>query len=379
MAQRLQRPRRSAHGLRTLALPAIGLILLSGCGWHSAPAAAFFAAPRSGHAYVAQLVTEHPLYPQYQRLEQEIAALRQSCVIPAVSPVFLELGELFLPGPEPPRFPLDRFEARRRQWQLAVLPEGPPGPLELAPDLTAEMQWQEHLAHKWADQQLAEVAAREDATVAEARAQAVRDRQEAFNNAGLDLALPDREAQVAATAERQRLWQEIEIAEGEARGAAAERIAAEQRRIDAELQRRLAVAEAAAHRRMQKRTEIFLESGSETRTRMSKAMAASEPPAATAGYTWRPGVAVAPGALQPTYGPLLQRDRELRLAQAARLAAARADLAATMFQATALAIKRISGLHHWEVRLPPEEEALGQDMTEQIRPELRALFRPELR
>jgi hypothetical protein len=352
------------------------LVLLSGCGRRSAPAASFLVSARRVHAYVAPLLSEHPLYPQLQRLEQELVWLRRSPATPAVSPVFLELGELFLPGPEPPAFPLTRFAEHRRQWQLSLLPEESVISTALAADLKAEVQWQQRQARRWADQELAEVTAREDATVAEARAAAVRERQEALNNAGLDLTLADREAYAAARAERQRLWQEIDIAEAQARSHAEERIAAEQGRISGELQRRLAAAEAQAERRMRKRIETIPKSRSEMGARMSKDMVSPEPPGRAEGVAWRPTGLPPAGAFQPTYGPLLARDRELRQAQAARIAAARADLAATIHEATAVALKRIGALHDWNVLLPPDEPASGRDMTERLRPELRALFHP---
>ena len=371
-------PRRpsSARLLRSLALPAIGLILLSGCGRKSAPAASFLATAAPGHAYVAQLLVEHPLYPQLQRLEQELAALRQPGAVPATAPLFLELGELFLPGPEPPRFPLAQFAEHRRQWELALLPDRPAQPSELAADLKAELQWQQRLAHRWAEQELVDATAREDAAVAEARAQAVRDRQEALNNAGLDLNLADREAQAAAQSERQRLWQQIDIEEAQARSLAEEHIAAEQERINAELQRRLAAAETQAERRMRKRTANPVNSGSGMATRMSNMMTPPEPPARLERYSWRPTALPSAGDFQPNYGPLLARDQQLRAAQAVRLAAARAELAASLYEATAVATKRIGMMHRWQVLLPPDEPATGRDLTEQIRPELRALFHP---
>jgi len=104
----------SRWGARGLTAALIGVLLWSGCGRKSAPAASFLTPPRTGHVYVARLMSEHPLYEQARRLSQEIAALRRSDAVPTAPPVFLELGEMFLPGPEPPRFPLERFDDQRR-------------------------------------------------------------------------------------------------------------------------------------------------------------------------------------------------------------------------------------------------------------------------
>jgi len=365
--------RRSGGTLLVLA----GLSLLTGCGRPPAPAGSPSGGRPRGHVFVARLVTEHPLYEQYRRLEQEIAFLRQPCGGPALAPpVFVALGPLFLLPPEPPRFPLERFATDRQQWELTLLPETVATPAELAPDLAAELQWQTRMAERWARQQASNAQARAEASVAEARAAAVRARQEALNNAGLDLGAGDEaKAQAAWQAEHDRIFAEIESETATARAAANERLAQEVGRIQAQMRARIAGAEEDARQRMGLRSEILVNSGSENRTGMSKALVSPEAPPAVAGVNWQPTVNPA-AAPPPDLAALSLADQRVRAEQAARLAATRADLARAIYQATALAVLRIAGVRHLEVYLPPEQPAAGRDLTEAFRPALRHVFYP---
>lgn len=356
---------------------AIWFTLICGCGRKPAPAVSFFAAPRQGHVFLAQLVAEHPLCEQYRRLEQEIAALRAPCSAPAISPVPLELGEMFLPAPDLPSFPLEQFEHRRQAWELTLLPERDSYTTQLAPDLAAELEWTRHRLQRQGQRRIDEFTAHEQACVAELRAAAVRARQEALNNAGLDPKLTDAAAEETARKERQRLLDEIEAETNAARAEAEERIAQERAGIEAETQAEIEQAEAAVGERMQERLQVFVKNGSETRARMSNAITPPSPLGAAESVSWQPTTVPPSAAFQPTLRPLLEADRRTRMAQAARLAAARAELGAALFEATALAVQRIAGLHDWRVYLPPQEPATGQDMTERVRPELRRMFHPQ--
>ena len=370
------RPSPSSRGVRCLVPALIGLVFLSGCGRKSAPAVSFCAPPRAGHVYVARLLSEHPLWEQVRRLDQEIASLREPTSVPLAPPVFLELGELFLPGPEPPRFPLARFEADRRQWQLTLLPDRPAQTSELAPDLAAELARERRTAELRARREMAEATSREQERVAEKRAEAVRSRQEALNNAGLDLTAKGREAIAAAQRTREALWAEIEQETSQAQAQAEARLSEVRRRIAAETEQHVASATADAWARMQKRAEIAAKSGSETRNRMSKAVAPPEALEMERAAAWQP-TEVPGGQLQPTVGPMLSADRRTREAQAARLAVGRAQLMQQAYDGVARAVLRIGGLHNWDIQLPPDEPIAGSDMTEQVRPELRRMFHPE--
>ncbi|MGE5531743.1 MAG: hypothetical protein ACM3VW_06495 [Bacteroidota bacterium] len=335
---------------------------------------------RTGHVYVARLLSEHPLYPQYQRLGQEIASLRKPCVIPTTPPVFLELGELFLPGPQPPRFPLEQFELRRAQWRLTLIPQEPAALAALDADVRAELRWAKIQAEEHAAAQLQRVQSTEDARVAEVRAAAVRAQQEALNNAGLKLTgSGDREAREARDAEeqqeRQRLWAEIEQQVAAARTDADRAVAASRQQIDEDLRSQLRDLQAEASQRMEKRREIFVKSGSEIRTRMSKAMAPPEPLALSQGLSWQPAAAPAISAgLSPDAAKLLQREQRRREAQATLLIARRADLAAQIERGVELAVRRVAALESIRLTVPPMEAAQGPDVTEALRPALRTMF-----
>ncbi|MBU0607690.1 MAG: hypothetical protein KKI08_07365 [Armatimonadetes bacterium] len=332
---------------------------------------------RSGHVYVAQLLSEHPLYDQAQHLDQEIAALRRPLQPPAAPPLLLELGELFLPGPEPPRFPLEQFESQRHEWQLTLLPDRPAETTALAPDLAAELAWQRQTAEKEARTALLRLAAQADSRVAEARAAAVRARQEALNNAGLDLTNRTREAAAAAQRTRDQLWEEIEQETSRARAAAEAQLAEARRQVNDEMARRIAAATEDANSRMQKRMEIRLKSGSETKNRMSNTLMPPEPVRLEPGVAWQPGQPPEPFARESSTRSVAAADRQTREAQMARLAAARSHLQAQMYEAVALAVLRSAGIRGWDLRLPPDEPAEGPDLTERVRPDIRRVFRPE--
>ncbi len=206
--------------------------------------------------------------------------------------------------------------------------------------------------------------------------EAVRSRQEALNNAGLDLTAKGREAIAAAQRTREALWAEIEQETSQAQAQAEARLSEVRRRIATETEQHLAAATADAWARMQKRTETAAKSGSETRNRMSKAVAPPEPLEMEQVAAWRPSDAPG-GQLQPPVGPMLSADRRTREAQAARLAVGRAQLTQQAYDGVARAVLRIGGLHNWDIQLPPDEPIAGSDMTEQVRPELRRMFHPE--
>ena len=345
-----------------------------GCG-RPGPIPAVWSRSREGYVYVGQLLTEHPLYPQYRRLEQEIASLRRPCTLPTTPPVFVSLGELFLPAPEPPTFPLQAFGERERAWKLTLLPGPPLIQPELDPDLTAEVSWARAQARQAADVRLACVTSEEENRLAEVRAEAVRTRQEAFNNAGLDLTVSEHDVEAATERERQRLWADMEKELQAARAQGDARVATAREAILKEFEAAVAAAQNDARERMKSRAEIFVKSGSEMRSRMSKAITPPEPLPPIQGLQWRPErPVIAPGALQPATNALTQRDQQLRLAQAALLAAKRAEIAVRMEEGTERAVRRLAGVRGIRVSFPPTERRAGRDITDELRPALRTMF-----
>ncbi|MEN6642990.1 MAG: hypothetical protein ABFE08_11130 [Armatimonadia bacterium] len=359
----------------------LGLIIsltCHGCGRKSAPAVSFSGRPpRVAHVFTARLMNEHPLYEQYRRLEQEIAALRRPCVVPALSPLFLDMGELIIPGPEPPSFPLEQFTERRHDWELTLLPPPTPPPSDLAPDLAARLRWAEARAKEQTSEQLAAVRNEQDSIVAAVRAKAVRDRQEALNNVGLDLTIKEADLPEATERERRRLWAEIEAEVSAARAAADQRIKAARQRLVQQEARGVAESEAEIRGLMRKRLEISLKSGSETKSRMSNAITPPQAPPMQRQVAWSPQVSIASAAaLRPSVPALAASDQRLRMAQAARLAAQRAKLGSEILEAVAVASQRLAGLQGMTLSFPPGERAAGRDVTEQIRPQLRQMYTP---
>lgn len=363
--------------LSLVAVTAIIVLLQSGCGRTSAPAALLWGRSSEGHVYVARLLREHPLYEQYRRLDQEIASLRGPRSLPATSLVPLELGELFLPGPEAPQFPLAQFESRRDEWLTTLATERPDLPRPMDPDLIAQIDWARRQAQEQERRGLERAKSAEALRLADVRAAAVKERQEALNNAGLDLKLPDPDAEEAAKKVEQRLRAEIEAEVAAARVESNQRIREYQQQLQAETRQSVAAAEAEARARSARRQEIFVKSGSETRNRMSNAVTAPESLTLPQQLAWRPEQPPAPaGQLQATLPVLAQADRKLRLEQATRLAARRADLAVQLETAIMLAARRLAELRGIRVYFPPDEEAKGKDLTEEFRPELRHMFQP---
>lgn len=356
-------------------LVAVAALILGGCGrpW---PTPATWGARGEGTVYAARLISEHPLYSQYVRLGQEIAYVQRTCVIPQAPPVFIELGELFLPPPDPPVFPSDEFAARRREWQLTLLLDRPVTIRTLEPDLQAEMNWARLQAQEQATAQLQQVQSDEESYVARVRAEAVKARQEAFNNVGLDLTLSDKDVQAAQDKERERLWAQVEQEVVAARAVADRRVTEARQRISAQMSETVAAAETDVSRRMERRAEIFVKSGSEMRTRLSNAMVPPEPLAMGPGLVWRASAAAAPaGAVEPAVGAMQQREQRLRGAQAAVLAAKRADMAGDLERGVELAVRRLAGLRGIRVHFPPAEKAAGPDLTEELRGDLRQMFK----
>lgn len=369
---------RSPHRVVWLGLASLLIGLTgSGCGRNTAPAAALLRKPTIAHVYLAPLMSEHPLYEQYRRLEQEIAYLRRPCTAPEVTPLTLDLGELIIPGPEPPAFPLDDFNEQRREWQLTLIPERIPEVTELAPDLAALVEWERAQAEETRLAAMAAAEAEGNRLVAEARATAVRERQEALNNAGLNLnlTLPEREIEAAVAAERERLWKEIYAAEAAARAAADQRIASLAREVDAQASRDIASAEQQAWQSMQKRNQISVKSGSETKVSMSNSIAPPKAMPLERQVSWRPRLDMGSvRGLQPSLPQLAAQDQRLRAAQAARLAAERARLGSTIIDAVGLAAQRVAGLQGLSLVFPPTQRAEGRNVTERLRRPLREMF-----
>lgn len=110
---------------------------------------------------------------------------------------------------------------------------------------------------------------------------------------------------------------------------------------------------------------------------MSNTLASPQPLALEDSAVWQPEAGATAAPLRPALEAMQAADRRTRAAQAAQLAAAQNTLEARIYEAVALAALRVGGLHNWDLSLPPDEPARGQDVTEAVRMEVRRMFRPK--
>ena len=145
--------------------------------------------------------------------------------------------------------------------------------------------------------------------------------------------------------------------------------------IRAEAQKSLSAAEEDLQARARARAVVRENSGSKTRTRLSKALMAPETLGTTDPLWWQPGVSPLPAISGEigVRGPKVLGAARRR--QAAQLSRERARLAAQLHEATSLAVLKVAGMEDLIVHLPPVEEASGANLTEYLRPTLRAFFR----
>lgn len=372
-------PRHNRHAgfLRGAALAIVlSAITGSGCGPRQDAAAPRLAPRPGGYVYVAQLLPEHPLYPQLQALEGEIARLAAvpmpATIAFAGAPAMrLEVGPLLTPG-----MPLETFLRRRADWLQGPSLLAPPGSSPLAPDLAAELNWTRQRLADAMEQAARQAASDEALRLSAQRAAAVRARQEMLNNAGLDLSLSEAEAQAAGDAERQRLWDEIDQ-EMHAAGAASEaRLGQLRQELEADTARLQAEAEARIWQRQEERLGIAVKSGSKTRTAMSNSVKPPEPLEASAAESWvlaeARGARIIAGRQQ--LGVVAQTRRN---AQISELQRRRAALAGRLMTSTEHAVVGLAAMQGLELSLPPRDEPRGPNRTEEMRQALRKLYAGE--
>lgn len=352
----------------------VACLALGGCGLQEGPAAFRRVQPRVGYVFVAQLMSEHPLYGQLQRLEQEAAALRRLGSSPlTVPPPQAPLAELVLPALDGPPMPLPDFAPRRTDWELGPSLLPPPATTYLAPDLLAELDWTRRRLDRETQQLLAEARSREELELSRRRAQAIRDRQEQYNNAALDLELNDDEAQAAAAERRLALQEEVELLMAAERVAAEERLRQFRQRQEQSAAEELQAVQREVWSRQQDRSQVSVRSGSEIRSGMSKAMALPEPLHFDGPLRWDNGLVVGlaerqPGALKPG-AMATRRDRQAR-----RMLREREALSRRLYQSTRDAVFGLAAMQGWVVTYPPLQPREGEDLTEIMRPLLRELY-----
>ncbi|NPV48869.1 MAG: hypothetical protein HPY69_18160 [Armatimonadetes bacterium] len=352
----------------------VGCLVLGGCGLEEGPAAPGRVRPRVGYVFVAQLMSEHPLYGQLQRLEQEAMALRRPGSAPVTAtPSWSPLAPLVFAALDGPSLPLQQFAQRRTDWDLGPSLLPPPATSYLAPDLLAELNWTRRRLNRETQQLLAESRSREELALSRQRAQAIRDRQEQYNNAALDLGLSDDEAQAAAAERRLALQEEVELLMAAERVAAEERLRQFRQRQEQRAAEELQGAQREVWARQQERSQVSVRSGSEIRSGMSKAMEPPEPLYFDGPLLWDSGLSadITERRGKVRGAGLLAARRD---SQARRMLREREMLSRRLYQSTRAAVSGVAAMQGWVVTYPPLQPREGEDLTESIRPLLRALY-----
>lgn len=228
----------------TAAAFAVASVILVGCGRSERPR---WRAPtlRTGYAYTAALMAQHPLYAALADLEAALADLGDGEWTPVLPPLDTRLASVLMAQSlrVDPRASITDLQ---EDWRVAYPALQLPGDA-LTEDLQARIVWERRQADSEVVARMARAEAEEGRRLAQLRAALVRQYQERLTNLRIDAALGDDAATERAITERERVGQAIEaelaaeqaagrelLAELESRlrDEAAERIAAIQRRAE---------------------------------------------------------------------------------------------------------------------------------------------------
>lgn len=356
----------------------LALLCAGGCGRDGAQIGHAPRPPgREGHVYIAPLMQEHPLYPVLRSLDEEIAFLRGDSTLrmplmPDLS-ITSPRGMILSLQPLQP-FPTSSFAAHRARWyKEATRIQEAPRPTELAADLQAQLDWLQRRLNNEALRRISRLRSAEERRLAELRAKAVRERQEALYNIPLDLQLPDREAMARAEEYRRELWRQIEDEVAIARAEGLQQLSGRETAIHESVEETLRTLEAELWKRMEERLEISVKSGSKIRDDMSKALTTSGPLAWPRAVSWD-YTGIVTGFAFPVEGNVTDAERETRLAQAMRLEQRRNELAGLIRDATERAVRKTAGMDNIILHIPPYDNAVGPDMTSRTRLALKRMY-----
>jgi len=343
----------------------------------AAPAASPLA-PCRGHVYPAQLMAEHPLYPQLLRLDAEIQRLS------AISAAAWEgdwqrplapYTRLVLIGPELPQFGADAYQRYSQSWQRRRVQAVPQPTDELASDLDARLRWIERNLRTDLQKKLQAAHYAQDLELARKEAEIIRKYQEALMNADL-LGPRASEGSDAPPSQREQILAKIEAQMAQERQASQRLFAEYEAKIRQEAQVAFAQAQQELWDKMKKRLQTSVSSGSKIGTRLSKRLGSF----ASADYTadvleWKPGA-----------GGILIHGADQRSADAGALYEAagrraasalrqrRAKLSREIYSETVLAVRKSAMELGADVCIPPLEPATGDDLTHSMRPLLRQMW-----
>jgi hypothetical protein len=325
---------------------------------------------RSGYAYLADLATTHPLYPELRRLDETLEAMRRSSAPEEISFPSPRGGEAFLSAPAAPAFPRALWGLRLATWRESAPPLVPPDASFLSDDLQVLLNWQGREEGEKLATEMRLLEESEGRELAKLRIAAVRRRHEELANLGLRN--PEQEDVAALTAAGEaarKIWQQIDAEVAVAK-------AQSDRRLETvrEQKRRTALATLAEYERslqqeMAKRTKVSVSAGREERAEAEKALEAMKPEttrvqsaerlaSSTGASTLR--AAAAAQAVRSTY--LKVRDRQIH-----DIAVQKADLTRQILDATDAAARAAAFEQGVELRLLPGDEPAGSNVTETVR------------
>ena len=344
----------------------------------SGPHARLPRAGTQGHCYPAQLINEHPLYPQLLRLEVQIRRLSNVSAASwdldwyGIPPTATSLLFVF---PQPPEFNAHTYATYIRNWRQQRIESLPQPGTQLAADLQSRLRWIERQLRTDLEEKLQTAAYSEELRLARKQAELVREHQEALINADVrPLRAMDKDQETAS----QRAAITAKMA------AAMTREKEESKRIldqyEARMREEAQVAFVAAQQQlwetMKKRRQTSVSSGSKTATRMSKRLSLMEAVAYDAGVLeWKPD----------SVGPIWEGRRDPEADFNAAFAAAGQEVAVALgaqrgklrneiYRETVLAVSKSAIEVGVSINIPPLGKASGEDMTERLRPLLHRMW-----
>lgn len=367
-------PRRRLPSLLGAVATGFTLLTLSGCPAPIQRSESSPPVPETGYVSVARLLSEHMLYPSLARLDREIAQLQASKIsAPAAPGALPELPSIVYSPPATPFYPLAELTHEVAVWNELVIASRALTPEGIPADLRIRLELARRQIEVEVRSELDRAASVLQRQVTETRAAAVQARQEALNNAELDLSKPDLEAAEAARQQRTRLWEEIDAETDRAQQLVNTELARLRGELQKRQQQRLTTVQDEILTEFNRRIEITAKSGSKSRVEMSKALIALQQPVSSTELTYQPdarnSVQTAPtGDLRLDYAQRLER-------QLQRLRQQRHQLAQSLYEATKHAVEVVALCEDFDVEFQPGASQ-RRDITETIRPLIRELMQP---
>jgi len=333
---------------------------------------------KKGYVYLAELMPAHPLYRELCSLQAHINRLRGGAQLDIADDIGRAWESPVILGPIGIDYPMRLLGQRRQDWweNLPILGYGPT--IGLPQDLEARLAWRQQQIQQQTAQKLRQAEAEESGRLAQLRIQAKARYQNELNNLDLELSVPDDKIQQKAAQRRQEIEQQIteELSREATRGE--DRL--QQLREKLKQQENQAVAKARQElltRSQQRRSEIGAEEGQLRQQLQQGLEMVGEPP-------WLED-ALAAGRRLPTPQPEeaeVLRDqafvhwRAARREQLERLIAQRASLTRAIAAGTRSAARRVAWEENLDLRLLPDEQRHGSDMTNIIAQKLATLWSP---